>query len=124
MVQVTGLPGSGKTTAIESFLGTTEELVRYLDLNMFSGPTKEEEFASALLSVKENTIGESACGVTIPMGFTVRLDIPLEEVYQNLLLRDKTVDPDYLSLIRQAMIHPDVVVSNQHDLVGLLHQLF
>ncbi len=120
-IQVIGLPGSGKSTAIRSFLCSSRE-IRYLDLATYVGPSRHHLFKRDIYYSKQNTIAESACGVALPGTYVVRLDVPIMEVYRNLEERDGLFDEDYLSLTEQFAIRANQVVSSSVELQLLLRE--
>lgn len=124
-IQVTGLPGTGKTTGIIDFLKKVNSpLIQYLDLKDFSGKNREIKLYNTVLKTKSNLIIESACGISRIPSFVIRVDQPLQNVYERLKHRDGQYDPDYLSLISGEMITPDCTIYRAQDLPALLHQLF
>lgn len=124
-VQVTGLPGAGKTYAITNWLREAPEL-NYLDIRQLPKGlgNRYRVFQGMLSKAQGNTIGESACGVSLSGSFIVRLDIPIEQIYANCLERDGCVDEDYLSLLKTQMVKPNYTVTSAADLISLFRTLF
>lgn len=121
-VQVIGLPGAGKSTAIETYmLGTTQD-VRILDIRNFAGMYRDRIFRKEILRAKKDLIAESACGVH-HAGFVILLQPPISQVYAQLLDRDKVLDEDYLSLLSTQMIAADYTIGIPEDLPELLRIL-
>lgn len=123
-VQVTGLPGAGKTTGIDQFMAESKCLPCRVDIRDFIHRDRETAFRRALLNSSGDVIAESACGVGLTGTFVIRLNPDPDEIYQNLLARDGFVDEDYLSLLKSEMIDADCVVSTQQELVTTLSGLF
>lgn len=117
-IQITGLPGTGKTTHIKQFLKEHPH-VQYLDICNFTGRYREREFKYAILNCTKPVVAESACGVR-NVGHIVRLQTPIETVFQRLLERDGYLDEEYLSLLGTQMATAHCTLSKPENLPGYL----
>jgi len=124
MIQVTGLPGSGKSRGIDLFQQTTGKHPLRLDIRELDGTDRNEQFRRILRSTRVIGIAESACGVLLDSSYVIRLTIPIEQLYRNLQVRDGSYDPDYLSLLSEQMIRADLTVTTTDDLRDALQRLF
>lgn len=124
-VQVIGLPGAGKTSAIKKFFQENPKIVAsYIDIRTFVGPNRNKQFTKTILATKHLCIAESACGVHCPSSVVVKLKTPISTVYDRCLSRDKKVDPDYLSLLASEQIPAHYIIEEPDDLVSVLQDLF
>lgn len=123
-VQVIGLPGAGKTEGISRFFQNHSSLhIDYLDIRNYLGRYRERLFKDAIrASQLESIIAESACGVLIP-SFVIKLDTPIDLVYQQLKNRDQYIDCDYLSLLSSTMVSADRTIRDVEELPSLLKSL-
>ena len=122
-VQIIGLPGSGKTTYIQQYLRNTNLDVAFLDIRNFAGTYRDRLFRQAILQHSGNLIAESACGVR-RAGLVIQIDTPIQQVYAQLLKRDKQFDEEYLSLLGTQMVTADYTLEMPEDLPGLLKTIF
>lgn len=123
-IQVIGLPGAGKTTAIERFLEIYKpHNVTYLDIRTVYEPNKESKFKKLIEQSKDNVIAESATGVWLANTITVHLDPPIETIYKNLKTRGSNVDPDYLSLLAGQIYTPNYRIIRAEEIPLLLFNL-
>ena len=120
-IQVTGLPGSGKTTHIQKFLKENPN-VQFLDIRDFNGIYRERKFRKALREAKGPIIAESACGIR-GTGYVIRVNTPIETVYRQLQARDGHVDPEYLSLLGTQMVPAHCTLNSPEHLFGQLQNL-
>jgi broad-specificity NMP kinase len=121
IVQVIGLPGAGKTTAINSYLSKRKLVnVNYIDICSFKGENKEKLFRKAIKATNGHVIAESACGIYRIPGYIVKINTPIEAVYNRLRRRSSDVDPDYLSLLNSQMITANSHVEDEEELSQIL----
>jgi len=121
VVQVIGLPCSGKTTAIKEF--TKRLPIRHIDIRNYD----EEGFINEiklLLEKGQHVIAESATGYNIRNTKIIKLSVSSEQIYSRSLTRDQTFDEDYLSLLESVMIKTKYTASNKMGLVALLNNFF
>ena len=120
--QVTGLPGAGKTTGIEAFLANASG-VSFLDIRNFDPPKKAMKFRRAANSTTGNLIAESVIGIYLPGSLVIRLEPPIQKVYQQCLERGDQLDENYLSIHGNLMIDPHYTVRTSEELCRLLVKL-
>jgi len=119
IIQVIGLPGSGKSTYIQKYLEETDVDVGLLDIRNFAGTYRDRRFRRQIMNHPRHLIAESACGVR-GVGYIIKIDTPIERTYAQLLKRDKHLDEDYLSLLGTQMVAADCTLDRPEDLPGLL----
>jgi len=120
IIQVNGLPGSGKTTGINVFLQETKNQIQVVDKRSFLNFSSYESY---LLSIKsnQNIIAEASCtGFLIP-SIIIVLDTPINEIIQNLRKRGDSLRIDEL-ISMQALIsvQPDFKVKSTKELCSVL----
>ena len=124
-VQVIGLPGAGKTSAIKRFFKENPQITAsYLDIRNFHGTNRNTKFQKTFFTTPTPCIAESACGIYSLASIVIKLDPPISTVYERCLLRDKHVDPDYLSLLASEQIPAHYILEKPDDLVRVLKDLF
>lgn len=125
VVQIIGLPCSGKSTAIRQYL-KTEQNIHYLDYANYSNPFRLlRKIKSILLKDSDSKILiESACGIRYNSNKVILYQQPIELVYQRHSKRNEPLDEDYLSLLQQEMIKPDLTVTSDKALFATLDFLF
>ena len=122
-VQIIGLPCSGKTTIINNYLSKRSN-INYIDIRDYEGSRKNTLYKKDIKKSSSPLIAESACGVSIHDTEVVRLDIPRKLLYERLMLRDKSLDEDYLSLLETQMVPAKYTVRTQDALTVLLDNIF
>ena len=122
-VQIIGLPGAGKTTAIHRYLDNSELFITHIDIQTFPGLYKAPRFKSKVLRHTGNVIAESACGIYVP-SYIIKLEPDIQDVYQQLLQRDGHLDEDYLSLLTGQMVPAHCTITLADDLSPLLDIVF
>ena len=71
-----------------------------------------------------NIICESACGVNLRCTEVVRLDTPLDKVYNRTEKREGKLDEEYISLLESCMIPSKYTVKDTESLERILDKLF
>ena len=122
-LQIIGLPGAGKTTQIQKYLQNNNFNTSVLDICNFKGIYRDRFFRQAIVGYQQDVIAESACGVP-GIGYVIKINTPIEQIYNQLLNRDNLLDENYLSLLSTQMIIADCTLSVPEDLPGLLKIIF
>ena len=126
-IQLIGLPCSGKSTFLKEYLSKREN-ISYLDIRDFSEGTSQKDRTKAFIkSIKKsrgNIICESACGVNLRCTEVVRLDTPLDKVYNRTEKREGKLDEEYISLLESCMIPSKYTVKDTESLERILDKLF
>lgn len=124
-VQVIGLPGAGKTTAILEYKEGADSALSYIDISTFSSyKNKEQCFIKAIKSQNVDTIAESACGVYLHGLYIIRLNTPQDILESNLRQRGEPSNKQYEKYLLSQMIPSNYTVSCKQDLVSLLNSIF
>jgi hypothetical protein len=121
VIQLIGLPGAGKTHALQKIIERNKHRVRFLDIRDYPN-SKSFTHAIKQIASKGIVIAESACGITMP-SIVIRLDTPIQTVYGNINKRGETPDPDYLSLIECRMLPATYTIRTEEELLSLLKQI-
>ena len=122
-LQIIGLPGAGKTTQIQKYLKNNNSNIGFLDICNFKGIYRERLFRQTIINYQQDVIAESACGIQ-GIGYVIKINTPIEQIYTQLLERDNFLDEDYLSLLNTQMIVADCTLTVPEDLPGLLKIIF
>ena len=122
-LQIIGLPGAGKTTQIKRYLEKNKFNTDFLDICNFIGTYRERLFRQTIINYQQDVIAESACGIQ-GIGYVIKINTPIEQIYTQLLERDNFLDEDYLSLLNTQMIVADCTLTVPEDLPGLLKIIF
>ena len=122
-LQIIGLPGAGKTTQIQKYLKNNNSNICFLDICNFKGIYRERLFRQTIINYQQDVIAESACGIQ-GIGYVIKINTPIEQIYTQLLERDNFLDEDYLSLLNTQMIVADCTLTVPEDLPGLLKIIF
>lgn len=112
IIQVIGLPGSGKTTTINKFVSAHPD-VTFLDY-------ATNKIKNTYYKNYKYCIIESACGFSNIPSNVVQLRIPKTQWITQLTKRDGVIDHYYMSLLESQMIVPDSVVNSSEELFGYL----
>lgn len=124
IVQIIGLPGTGKTTLIKDYLKNTFLDIDYFDLANYTGKHKNYNCTTDIKKSSKKTIVESALGLNIPCSKVLLYKQDTRTVYHRHLLREGYLDEDYLSLLETKMIKPDFTVTTQKAMFTVLDTLF
>lgn len=122
-VQITGLPCSGKTTAIQQYIRDNPS-IEYIDIRSFTGKNRFNKYRKTVLTSNSNLIAESASGIEMPNTYVIRLDTDKDTIYKRTLDREGTLDEYYLSLIETEMIKPQYTATDVKGLYAILDILF
>jgi hypothetical protein len=122
IIQVIGLPGSGKSTQIKKYLEQAAISVDLIDIVNFQGARRDLKFRRAVIKHRGSLIAESACGIK-GLGYIIKINTPVDRVYAQLLDRDNCLDEDYLSLLGTQMVAADCTLKKPEDLPGLLETI-
>jgi broad-specificity NMP kinase len=122
IIQIIGLPGIGKSTAIKRYLKKSQVACIHLDLAKYTGNNKEDCFKKAIKQATIPVIAESACGVEIKSTI-IKVTGSIQHIYQQLLKRDKVLDEDYLSLLSTNMQKANITTTSNNLEVVLLNLL-
>lgn len=123
VVQVIGLPCSGKTTAIKSFLENNKDII-HLDIRDYEN---ERDFYSIVrqnVEANKKVIAESAAGINVRNTEVIRLQATKRQLMQRSLQRDNSFDEDYLSLLETVMLRTKYTANNRDGLIVLLNKMF
>jgi len=123
-IQLIGLPGAGKTTAIQRYLKNTTKKIQYIDIATFPKKDKQNLFKTAIDTTQNSLIAESACGVLAENTYIIKLEPALQDIYVNCIRRDHYVDADYLSLLTGQMIPAHCTIGSTEELPSVLNLLF
>lgn len=123
VVQVIGLPCSGKTTAIKTFLENNQEII-HLDIRNYK--TEKDFYLNICQNMEKDkkVIAESAVGVYIPNTKVLSLSIDKQELLRRSLKRDNSFDEDYCSLLETVMLKTKYTANNKDGLIALLNKMF
>ena len=121
-VQLIGLPGSGKSNFINNYIGkyTNVQHIDICDIKATCYSEREKIFKYQIVNSQGPLIAESACGISIPHVYVIRLDVPLRYIYERFKGRESYLDEDYLSLLSTEIIRADYVVKQQPELLEIL----
>lgn len=122
IIQIIGLPCSGKSTAIKSYIEKNKN-INYIDIASYSGPNKFNTYKRNILKSSGNIIAESANGVAINSSYVIKLDIARQVLYQRTLERDGILDESFISLLEKNMIASQYTVHNEKALHAILNAL-
>lgn len=104
VLQIIGLPGSGKTTAIEATRKSHPGSFSFLDIRNYQG----KQYDRLLLDIQNlpsPVVVESACGVrSLPKDIVILIDTPFHIACQRCHNRDGHVDSDYMSLLTTQLL--------------------
>lgn len=122
IIQIVGLPASGKTTAIHNYIKNNCN-INHVDMKTFTGKASVRNYIRAITKSPKDTIAESACGINIRHSIIIHWDIPRDVLYSRCLKRDQILDEDYFSLLETQMLPAQYSVSDYQALEQLLDNL-
>lgn len=122
-VQIIGLPGSGKTTAIKEFLAEYNQCIYWLDIRNVTALQREKQFRMECQQVKWDLIAESACGIPLKSSYIVHLNIDPYIAWQRCQSRGDDVSLHYLYDLRTQIMRADRIVDTPEQLTAALHEL-
>tara|TARA_Y100000034_G_scaffold114758_1_gene151209 strand:+ start:3898 stop:4287 length:390 start_codon:yes stop_codon:yes gene_type:complete len=122
IIQIIGLPASGKTTAISHYTNQHQD-INHIDIKTFNGKAKIKNYKRAINKLNTDIIAESACGVNIRGSVIIHWNTPRDILYSRSLKRDQVLDEDYLSLLETQMLPAQYSVSDHLALEQLLDTL-
>lgn len=126
IIQVIGLPGSGKSTLIKKYLENKSlNDVAYYDMANFTGKDLERNFKKRIKSSsKKYILAESACGVHIHNSETIKLDIEIGIRREQYMDREgQEPDYHYESLLETRMVPPKYTIKNEQAFFDILDKL-
>ena len=123
IVQVIGLPCSGKSTLIEQYLQYNKN-IDYIDLADFKGKAKYNNCIMQAKKSSRKTILESACGLPINNSIVVLYKQPINQIYSRHKYRGEKLDEDYLSLLTTQMLKANYTVTTKEAFNSTLDLLF
>lgn len=122
IVQVIGLPCTGKTTALKKWLKQKKEKINYFDWADY------ENKAKFIQKINQHNLNkvlvESACGLEIKNSIVILYKQPQSLIYKRHELRNEILDEDYLSLLESNSMIPNYTVNNEKSLFNMLNILF
>ena len=123
IVQIIGLPCSGKTTLIKQYIESNKN-INYIDIANYSTEGKYNHCIMEAKKSSTNTIVESACGLAIRNSIVVLYKQPINLIYSRHKIRGEILDEDYLSLLTTQMLKPNFTVNTQQGFNSTLDLLF
>ena len=121
IVQVIGLPCSGKTTALAKWFENNNH-VKYYDIANFN---KSSKVKTQIRKCKTKSILlESACGIQLNNSIVILYKQPMKKIFERHKIRNEILDEDYLSLLQSKMLIPNYTVNNKKSLYNMLDVLF
>ena len=125
-LQLIGLPGSGKTTALQLLRSESKfSCLSFFDIRSYAHLPfkKQHKIQQDINLISGPTLVESACGLYVPKSIVIRLEVPTPTLYERLRLRDGFVDCDYISFLREQMIPHQYTITSSGDLPLLVKLL-
>ena len=121
VIQVIGLPCSGKTTALKKWFKKNTN-VKYYDIANYSQTKNVKTEINKLANKK--VLLESACGIHLNNSIVILYKQPMSKILERHQMRNELIDEDYLSLLKSKMLIPNYTVINNKSLYNILDVLF
>ena len=121
IVQVIGLPCSGKTTALKKWFKKNIH-IKYYDIADYDKPSKVKTKINK--DAHKNLLLESACGIHLNNSIVILYRQPMNKILERHKIRNEIIDEDYLSLLQSNMLIPNYTVTNEKSLYNILDVLF
>lgn len=123
VLQIVGLPGSGKTTGIRHALEAIECQVTHLDIQNYNLPSEYDRLAQDIRNAPSLVLLESACGIRgVRAQSVVHVKVPFALACWRCENRDGRVDYDYMSLLQTQLIPWELEVADR-ELPSVLKNL-
>ena len=126
IIQLIGLPCSGKSTFIKKYVDRREDIsyIEIRDYEKYESKLRIKFLKRDLKKIKGKAIFESACGVNIINTEVVHLQTPIDIIYKRHIKREGHLDEEYISLLQSEMIPSKYTVSNTESLEKVMDKLF
>lgn len=125
IVQVIGLPCTGKSTLINKYINKRKNLnIRYFDIANYSSVSKMYTDIKQYLKSSNNAIVESATGINIRASKVLLYKKDMKTIYKQYMDREGDLDEDYLSLLENQMFKPNYTVTDEQAMFAILDTLF
>lgn len=124
IIQITGLPCSGKSHVIDNLKQRIPELVCY-DIADYSSKDRESQLFKELKDAqnKPYVIVESVCGINFQNSIIVRLSVDQKTHKRRIASRKETIDIHYMSLLSSEMRPAKYTVASSQALETLVYKL-
>lgn len=117
VIQITGLPGSGKSTIIRKVAKSYYDIYVVNYIQGFFEIQQIPKKINYLTANKKNiVILESACGLSSIPSFVIRFNQNKQILYKRFKEREGYLDIDYLSQLETIMMPSNIVVNNDKEL--------
>ena len=111
IIQLVGLPCSGKSTLIKKFI--KKNPYRHLDIAKCTSEDREQELQANITS--KNTIVESACGISLDTSIVILLKVSTTVLNRNMSKRNEYYSDSELEQIRSQIIPAHYTIYNLRD---------
>jgi GTPase SAR1 family protein len=123
-IQLIGLPGAGKTSAIKLYNQQYDHDHILLDLANYSGINRERFFLTDIHYSILDTLAESACGVLYSKTINIKLEPSIKVILKNLEHRGDEIDIEYLAGLNRQTIPTHYTIKEREEIPPLLAKLF
>ena len=125
IVQIIGLPCTGKSTLINKYISKRKNLnIHYYDVASYTRIKKMYTDIKQHLKSSNKAIVESATGLNIEPSKVLLYKKDINTIYKQYIQREGSLDEDYLSLLENQMFKPNYTVTNQQAMFAILDTLF